>query len=148
MGCFPTGVVVATTLKECQAPVGLTINSFSSLSLDPALVLWNIALTAPSLEAFREHPGFTLNILSENQKSLCQQFAQPSPDKFKGIDWHPGYKGTPVIDGALAVIQCKPYQRYEGGDHEIIVGEVIKIESTEKDPLVYHRGRFVELADQ
>lgn len=148
LGCFPTGVIVVTTLGDDGMPVGMTINSFSSVSLDPPLVLWNIALDAPSLGAFREHPGFTLNILSEQQQSVCQQFAKPAQDKFKGIEWKPGYEGTPVISGALAVIQCKPYQRYEGGDHEIILGEVVNIASTEEKPLVYNRGQFAALAEQ
>jgi len=148
LGCFPTGVVVAATLGDNDKPVGLTINSFSSVSLDPPLILCSIALNAPSLSAFREHPAFTINVLSEEQKSVCTQFAKPSEDKFKGIDWYPGFGGAPVISGALAVIQCKTYRRYEGGDHEIILGEVMKIEFTEQQPLVYHRGEFAELVSK
>lgn len=147
LGCFPTGVVVVATRGDGNAPVGLTVNSFSSVSLDPPLILWSIALTAPSIGAFREHAGFSINILSEEQKSVGMQFAQPADDKFKGIDWHSGYAQTPVINNALAVLQCKTYKRYEGGDHEIYLGEVMKVHFTDKKPLVVSRGRFVELAD-
>lgn len=146
LGCFPTGVIVVTTLGDHGAPVGMTINSFSSVSLDPPLVLWSIARSAPSYGAFRTHPAFTLNILSENQHSVCKQFATPSDEKFKGIDWEPGIEGTPVIKHCVAVLQCNTYQIYPGGDHEIFLGEVVDFESTEKKPLVFHSGQFVELA--
>jgi len=146
LGCFPTGVVVVTTLGDNGAPVGVTVNSFSSVSLDPPLVLWNIALNAPSLGAFRTHPGFTINILSEEQQELGLQFARPSTNKFAGVDWHPGLSDTPVLDNAIAVLQCKTYRRYEGGDHEIYLGEVHKINFNEQQPLVFHRGQFAKIA--
>jgi len=146
LGCFPTGVMVAATLGENDAPVGMTINSFSTVSLEPPLVLWSIALNAPSLSAFRNHPGFTLNILSDQQESICKQFAQPARDKFQGIDWYAGYEGTPIIRGSLGVIQCRTYRTYEGGDHEIFLGEVIHFESTDQKPLVFHCGQFAALA--
>ena len=146
LGCFPTGVVVVTTLGNNNAPVGMTANSFSSVSLDPPLILWSIALTAPSLSAFRSHSGFTINILSEDQKDIGLQFARPSENKFEGIDWHPGYADTPVLDNALAVLQCKTYQKYEGGDHEIYLGEVQKVNFNDQQPLVFHRGNFGSLS--
>jgi len=145
LGCYPTGVVVATTLGDSDAPVGLTINSFSSVSLDPPLILWSIAHSAPSLNAFRNHTSFAINILSEQQKVACMQFSQPSENKFAGIEWHSGYDGVPVLDNALAVLQCKTYQRYAGGDHEIVLGEVRHIDHTDQAPLVFHRGRLLGL---
>jgi len=148
LGCYPTGVVVVTTLGDNNAPVGMTVNSFTSVSLDPPLILWSIALTAPSLGAFRSHPGFTINILSEEQKEVGLQFARPSENKFDGISWQPGYKDTPVLDDALAVLQCSTYQRYEGGDHEIYLGQVQKINFSEQRPLVFHRGAFGQLSHQ
>jgi len=148
LGCFPTGVVVATTIGDGGAPVGLTINSFSSVSLDPPLILWSLALTAPSLSAFQTHKGFAINILSEEQQDECMQFSRPSENKFEGINWQPGYEGVPLLDNALAVLQCRTYQRYEGGDHEIYLGEVMEMDSTDKAPLVFHRGKLVSLATE
>ncbi len=146
LGCFPTGVIVVTTLGDHGLPVGMTINSFSSVSLEPPLVLWSIARSAPSHGAFRTHPGFTLNILSDEQQLVSKQFATPSDEKFKGIDWQPGFKGTPVIQDAVAVLQCKTYQVYDGGDHEIFLGEVVDFKSSDKKPLVFYNGQFVDLA--
>lgn len=143
LGCFATGVAVVTTRGEGGAPVGLTINSFNSVSLDPPLVLWSLALAAPSLDAFRAHPGFAVNILSEDQAALARKFARPAPDKFAGIDWEPGYADVPLIAGAAARLECRTWRRYEGGDHEIIVGEVIAVAAVDKAPLIFHRGRFV-----
>lgn len=148
LGCFPTGVVVVTTLGDNGSPVGITVNSFSSVSLDPPLILWSIALNAPSLGAFRNHSGFTINILSEEQQELSLQFARPSDDKFQGVDWHPGYADTPVLDNSMAVLQCKTYRCHEGGDHEIFLGEVQKINFNDQRPLVFHRGQFGKVAHQ
>ena len=147
LGCFPTGVVVAATVGDNGAPVGLTINSFNSVSLDPPLILWSLALTAPSISAFRTHSSFTINILSAEQKTLGLHFAKPSEEKFRNVDWREGYDGAPVICNALATLECRTYRRYEGGDHEIVLGEVMRLGSSDKKPLVYHRGEFTELAD-
>jgi len=144
LGCFTTGVAVVTTLGDNNAPVGLTVNSFSSVSLDPPLILWSIGLNAPSLGAFREHPTFVVNILSAEQQALCQQFAQPAEDKFNGIDWEHGLNGAPVLANSLAVLQCRSYERYPGGDHEIQLGEVMTLEYHDKEPLVFHRGQFAK----
>lgn len=148
LGCFATGVVVATTVGDKGAPVGLTINSFSSVSLEPPLILWSIALTAPSLEAFRSHPTFCINILSEQQKSLCMQFAKPAEDKFNGVSWRVGLGGAPIIENAHAVLQCETYERYAGGDHEIYLGKVVQIDHADKKPLIFHRGQFLALPDE
>lgn len=145
LGCFATGVVVVTTLGKGGAPVGLTINSFNSVSLDPPLVLWSLALSAPSLDAFRSHPAFAINILSAEQADACRQFARPAPDKFAGVGWTPGHEGVPVLDGAVANLQCRTFRRYEGGDHEIFLGEVVGLRASDREPLVYHRGRFAQV---
>ena len=87
LGSFPTGVAVVTTLGDEGAPLGLTVNSFNSVSLDPALVLWSLALSSPSIEAFRKHGAFAINILRKDQGELCMRFARPADDKFKGVEW-------------------------------------------------------------
>lgn len=145
LGCFATGVAVVTTLGDRWAPVGVTINSFNSVSLEPPLVLWSLALESPSLGAFRAHRAFAINILSVDQARIGRQFANPAPDKFAGVDWEPGFRGVPLLADAAARLECRTWRRYEGGDHEIIIGEVIAMAATEKAPLVFHRGRFARV---
>jgi len=146
LGSFPTGVAVVTTLGDEGAPLGLTVNSFNSVSLDPALVLWSLALSSPSIEAFRKHGAFAINILRKDQGELCMRFARPADDKFKGVEWTSGYKGVPVLEGAVVTLECETYQIVEGGDHEVYMGTVKQIHKTDSAPLVYHRGQMVQLA--
>lgn len=145
MGAFATGVAVVTTLSERGRPVGLTVNSFNSVSLDPPLVLWSLSLSAPSLAAFRTHDYFAVNILSEHQIDLCRQFAVPSPDKFAGVVTTPGVGGVPLIKDVAAILECRTYARYPGGDHEIYVGEILSLRAEDRSPLVIHRGAFKRL---
>ena len=93
LGCFPTGVAIATTVNSDSKPLGLTINSFNSVSMDPPLILWSLANNSPSLEAFTYRGAFAINILSSDQRSVCSQFARPAHDKFAGIGWHTGHRG-------------------------------------------------------
>ena len=142
LACFATGVAVVTTRGEGDAPVGLTVNSFNSVSLDPPLILWSIALSAPSLTAFRTHEAFAVNILAADQIDICTRFATPSPDKFSGIEWREGFSGVPLIDGTVAHFECSTHARHAGGDHEIYLGRVVAMRSSEAPPLVVCRGRF------
>ena len=145
LGSFTTGVVVVTTLGTEGRPVGLTINSFNSVSLDPPLILWSLALKAPSLEAFRATGAFVINILAEDQEDLGRRFATPSADKFAGVAYAPGLTGAPVLADTAAHLECRTYARYPGGDHEIYVGEVTALQDRGHAPLVYHRGGFRRL---
>lgn len=147
LGNFATGVTVITTLGDGNAPVGMTANSFSSVSLDPPLILWSIGLKAPSLGAFRGHTAFAINIMCADSEDLAMNFARPSDDKFAGINWHAGLDGVPVLDDALAVIQCRVENRIAGGDHEIYLGRVHEFHSTEKAPLLFHKGKFATLGE-
>jgi 3-hydroxy-9,10-secoandrosta-1,3,5(10)-triene-9,17-dione monooxygenase reductase component len=147
LGCFTTGVVVATTMDDNGVPVGLTVNSFNSVSLEPPLILWTISLSAPSLGAFRARDAFAINILSDDQRHLCAQFSRPSADKFAGVDYRKGYRGVPVLLNSLATLECKTFRRDPGGDHEIYIGEVVGMEAFNKTPLVVHRGKFAGLPD-
>jgi flavin reductase (DIM6/NTAB) family NADH-FMN oxidoreductase RutF len=142
MGNFPTGVIVVTTIGEDGRPVGLTINSFSSVSLEPPMVLWSLALRAPSLVAFRASNVFALNILSKDQLDLCKSFAKPSTDKYACVEYCQGGAGLPLLSGAVAHIECRTVARYPGGDHEIYLGEVAAMDGFERDPLLFHRGQF------
>ena len=142
LGCFATGVAVVTTRGDGGVPVGLTVNSFNSVSLEPPLILWSIALAAPSIQAFREHDAFAVNILAADQADLCTRFANPAPDKFSGIDWREGHSGVPLIGGTVARFECRTHARYPGGDHEIYLGRVVALSSTDRPPLVICRGTF------
>ena len=146
LGSFPTGVAVVTTLGDEGKPLGLTINSFNSVSLEPALVLWSLALSSPSIGAFRKHGAFAINILRKDQGQLCMKFARPADDKFEDINWSKGYKGVPVLKGAMVTLECETYQIVEGGDHEVYMGTVKRIHWTDSAPLVFHRGQLVQLA--
>lgn len=147
LGSFTTGVVVVTTRGEAGRPIGLTINSFNSVSLDPPLILWSLALKAPSLGAFRATDSFVINILGAHQEDLGRRFATPSADKFAGIDWEPGLTGAPVLEDTAAHLECRVHARYPGGDHEIYLGEVVALQDRGHEPLVYHRGAFRRLHD-
>ncbi|MEP9377303.1 flavin reductase family protein [Aquabacter sp. CN5-332] len=145
LGSFTTGVVVVTTLGPGRRPMGLTINSFNSVSLDPPLILWSLALTAPSLPAFRAADSFVINILAEHQEDLGRRFATPSLDKFAGVDFETGLTGAPLLKDTAAHLECRVYARYPGGDHEIYLGEVVALQDRGHPPLVYHRGAFCRI---
>lgn len=146
LSCFPTGVAIVTTIGRNSKPVGLTISSFNSVSMAPPLVLWSLALSAGSLPDFRAHPGFAINILSADQEQLCKTFASPVEERFDGLDWESGFEGVPVIQNCSAVLECLTYRTYEGGDHEIILGEVKAHRNSDHLPLVYGKGQLAALA--
>ena len=147
LGCFATGVAVITTLGDWDAPVGLTVNSFSSVSLDPPLILWSLSHNAPSFGAFQRHDGFAVNIMSADAKDLVQRFARPSPDKFRGVAWTSGYLGVPLLDDVVATFECRTESRIAKGDHEIYIGKIVSYASTERSPLLFHRGSFATLGE-
>ena len=105
LGSFPTGVTVITTLAQDGSPVGLTANSFNSLSLDPPLILWSLNRNSPSLICFEKCAKFAINILAQGQSQLSRRFASPIPDKFAGVDWRRGGDGIPVLGGCAAVLR-------------------------------------------
>ncbi len=142
MGRFATGVSVITTVGQDGTPVGMTVSSLSSVSLDPPLLLWSLRLSAPSLPTFRQAGKFAVNILPSDQEHLCRQFAQPAADKFRGVAYSRDDDGLPLLDGAVAQIVCSTWRRYPGGDHEIFLGRVRAVRAWDHDPLVYYRGRL------
>ncbi len=144
-GCFATGVAIITTLGAHGSPVGLTVNSFSSVSLDPPLILWSLSVHAPSLDAFRQHEGFAVNIMSEEAKDVVQQFARPSNDKFANVSWQRGNHGVPVLEEIVAVFECRTESRILKGDHEIYVGIVERFSRNKQHPLLFHHGRYKKL---
>lgn len=147
LGSFVTGVTVVTTRNGNGSPVGLTVNSFNSVSLSPPLVLWSLSTHAVSYAAFVKSAYFAVNILSADQIKLSETFAKTSGDKFNGIAWRSGYADMPLLDGATAYFVCRNVHQYPGGDHTIFIGEVSACEQTDNDPLVYARGTYTRLAD-
>ena len=149
LGCFPTGVAVITTRNAQGQPVGLTCNSFSSVSLEPPLVLFSLRTASSLLGTFTEAPRFAINILSQSQDALSGRFASSKiADKFEGVAWRPGRLGTPLIDDCLASFECDVFARHEAGDHVIFIGEVKHMADGSADhALVFYKGAYMMLAE-
>ena len=143
LGMFATGVTVVTARRADGTLVGLTANSFNSVSLEPPLVLWSLARNAGSMPVFERGSHYAINILSAEQHALAERFASKSGDRFKDLAFREGAGGAPVIEGAAAVFECFNRSRYEEGDHVIFVGEVERCERREgAQPLIFHGGRY------
>ena len=146
-GSYPTGVAIVATRTPDGRAVGLTINSFASLSLDPPLVLWSLVGHSPNLAAFRECEHFTINVLASNQEELARRFASSKVlDKFADAPVLETPEGIPAIEGAVATLVCANHQQSEAGDHILLFGRVLRVASTAGTPLVFHAGRFTALS--
>jgi flavin reductase (DIM6/NTAB) family NADH-FMN oxidoreductase RutF/DNA-binding IclR family transcriptional regulator len=143
LGSFVTGVTVITTVDSSGRPAGLTANSFSSVSLEPPLVLWSQALNAPSYPIFRDAERFAICILADDQIEISKRFSSRVADRFEGVKSHEGLGGVPLIDGAAAYIECVRECSYPGGDHAVFLGRVVRIERRERRPLVFGSGRYM-----
>jgi len=143
LGSFLTGVTIVTTIGAEGEPRGFTANSFTSVSLEPPLVLVCIAKKALGHQAFSTSRGFAINILSEDQKAASGIFASKAPDKFASVAWQPGQTGNPVIDGSVAVFDCDMEQLVDAGDHSILIGRVHDFTHNGAQPLGYWRGAYV-----
>ncbi|MEP0944506.1 MAG: flavin reductase family protein [Rhizobiaceae bacterium] len=149
-GSFATGVTIITARGEGSdnnITVGLTANSFSSVSLNPALVSWSLASHAPSLSIFQNCTHYAIHVLRDEQKHLAERFAQSRDDKFNGLGLKDGLGGAPILADSLAVFQCQNAHRYTGGDHIIFLGQVEKFDCNAGRPLVFHAGKFGDLAE-
>ncbi|MFD1705683.1 flavin reductase family protein [Siminovitchia sediminis] len=142
LGNYPTGVTIVTAMTEEGTPVGLTVNSFASVSLDPLMILWSIDHRVSSKDTFIKGEKFAVHILGADQVELCKTFATPNVDRFSTCKWSTSEHNTPVIEGAFAVLQCKLHQAVEAGDHTILIGKVLDIDIERKDPMLYHRRNF------
>lgn len=145
LGSFVTGVTVVTTRTANGEPVGLTVNSFNTVSLSPPLVLWSLSLRAASFDAFVQADHFVVNVLAADQISLSERFAKTGGDKFTGIAWGTTAADMPLLEGTAANFTCRSAHRFEGGDHIIFVGEVVSFEQYTRAPLVYANGNYTEL---
>ncbi|MGB3391284.1 MAG: flavin reductase family protein [Pseudaminobacter sp.] len=141
-GRFATGVAVITTRSQDGKLEGLTANSFSSVSLDPPLVLWSLQKRAPSLESFTSSGHFAVNVLGAHQQDYCKHFATPAHDKFESIDYRVGHGGCPVLTGSIATFECSTYSLVEGGDHLIFIGRVVRAVYDDGQPLIFSAGSF------
>jgi flavin reductase (DIM6/NTAB) family NADH-FMN oxidoreductase RutF len=147
LGWFATGVTIATTLDAEGAPVGLTCNSFNSVSLEPPLVLWSLGRASLSRPAFERSRTFAINVLPAGRTELARLFSRAGADKWAGVEWTTGLEGVPRLPQALAVFECRVRERFQGGDHLIFLGEVAHMASREEgEPLLFLRGRFGRFA--
>lgn len=145
-GRFATGVTIASVLDSQRMPHGLTVSSFTSVSLEPPLLLICLGHAVTCIDLFRASEYFGINILAEDQQSLSERFARKGEDRFNGLAWHPGATGVPLLDGALATIECGVHQRFTSGDHDILVAEMVGMEVFEGEPLIYYASGYRRLA--
>jgi flavin reductase (DIM6/NTAB) family NADH-FMN oxidoreductase RutF len=146
MGSFATGVTVVTARSAEGKPLGITVSAFSSLSLDPPLVLICIDHRASIHDHLGEGSNFAVNVLAEDQEAISARFASRDPDRFSGINYTEGACGAPLIAGALAHIECRVVHAYPGGDHTIYVGQVEATQVVDCNPLGYFRGKYFRLS--
>ncbi|MFP3461137.1 flavin reductase family protein [Arthrobacter globiformis] len=147
LGHFATGLTVITAATE-NGPAGFTCQSFASLSLEPALVTFSPARTSSTWPLLRAAGRFTVNILPADHQHLAAQFARSGADKFAGVDHSPSPLGNPVLDGALAWVDCELHQEYDGGDHTIVVAAVRALSArSDVDPLLFFKGGYVSVQE-
>ena len=142
LGAFATGVTIVTTRTRSGVDVGLTANSFNSVSLDPPMVLWSLAKSSKSLPAFLESGYFAVHVLSASQEALSHTFATRGAEKFAGLSLERGKADIPLLEGCSARFQCRTAVKYEGGDHLVFIGEVEAFDHFDRPPLVFHSGHY------
>ncbi|MCP1462396.1 MULTISPECIES: p-hydroxyphenylacetate 3-hydroxylase reductase component [unclassified Pseudomonas] len=142
LGNFATGVTVVTAADASGRKVGVTANSFNSVSLDPPLVLWSIDKRSSSHGVFEEASHFAVNVLAADQIDLSNNFARPKDDRFAEIAYAPGEGGAPVFADCAARFHCEKYQQVDGGDHWIMIGKVVAFDDFGRSPLLYHQGAY------
>ncbi|VFR54308.1 Nitrilotriacetate monooxygenase component B [plant metagenome] len=146
LGQFPTGVCVVTTRTPNGVPIGLTINSFAPVSLQPPLVSWSLSERSASLDVYRDCRHFAVSVLARSQEAVASRFANPGIlDKFEGVATRRAFAGMPLVEGAVATFVCATYRTWPVGDHLLIVGKVLQIDGGEAEPLVFHQGRFTSM---
>jgi len=147
LGKFATGVTVVTCCDDDGHPYGITANSFSSVSLDPPLILWNIAKVSSSLDAYLKAQQFAINILAAGQQDLSSHFAKSDHTLFDDIEFTLSADGAPLLPGTVACFECRTYEIHDCGDHYIIVGEVTRFTSNDQDPLLFFAGGYRHISD-
>ena len=143
LGTFVTGVTVITTRDPAGKAYGLTANSFSTVSLEPPLILWSQSKRAGSYAVFKGTDEFAISILAEHQADVSTLFASSIDDKFEGVPVDQGFCGLPVIEGSSAWLHCRSVSQFDGGDHTVYIGEVLKVARSDRLPLVFGGGRYL-----
>ena len=146
-GMFATGVTIVTTRSPEGQPIGLTCNSFASVSLKPPLVLWSLSLYSPNLQAFLQAPNFGVNILACSQFELSRRFSSPVKDRFEGVTWWLGETNVPLLGEVAAQMECRNETRHYSGDHVVLIGQVVRYEYRDVEPLVFARGLYRSLGN-
>ena len=142
LGQFATGVAIVTTRAPDGRSVGLTVNSFASVSLEPPLVLWSLSKRSSSLAAFSAARSVAIHVLAADQEALARRFAAPGTDRFAGVRRSIGRGGVPLLEGGVARFVCTPYAQHEAGDHVVFILRVEHLEYAGGPALVFHAGRF------
>jgi flavin reductase (DIM6/NTAB) family NADH-FMN oxidoreductase RutF len=145
LGRFATGVTIVSCRDAEGAFVGLTVNSFNTVSLRPPLVLWSLRSESPNLAAFMAARHFAVNVLAENQVELSRRFAARVEAKFAAGAWAPGAHGAPVLEGCAAVFECEAVSQQVAGDHHLFIGRVLVCSETALAPLLFHAGHYGRL---
>ena len=145
LGAFATGVTVVTSIAENSEKVGMTVNSFNSVSLEPPLILWSIGRDANCFEAFMASKSFAVHILNKTQSDISNKFAQTGIDKFEGMNCTNGLNDIPILPDFSVCLQCTTKHLYDGGDHVIIVGEVKSIDNRSQEPLIFYKGDYLTI---
>jgi len=142
LGCFATGVTVVTAVGEDGGPVGLTVNSFNSLSLDPPLVLWSLGVASAHRSDFESATHYAVNVLSEGQIGLSRRFALRAANSFAKLEWRKGAGGAPLLPDCAAWFECRIVSRERWGDHLLMIGEVERFDTTAGKPLLFLHGHY------
>lgn len=145
LGCFVTGVTVVTARGVDGQPRGFTANSFTSVSLDPPLVLVCVGHETECFNVYRQCSRFAVNMLGDSQQAISVRFATEHSDRFAGVCWREGRYGSPILEGCVASLECAVWRRFEAGDHMVLIGRVLACEDSTDRPLAYWRGRYRSL---
>jgi len=145
-GRFPTGVTIASVLDPQGTPHGLTVSSFTSVSLEPPLVLICLGHEVTSIDLFRASAYFGISVLKEDQCELSQHFARKGHDRFNGLPWQRGATGVPLLKGVLATMECQVEQRVTAGDHDVFIAKMVHAQVSEGEPLIHFASRYRKLA--
>lgn len=146
-GRFGTGVTVITTRTPSGARIGVTANSFNTVSLEPPIVLWSLSIKSPSLELYRAAGHFAVNVLALDQIDLSRRFSRPADDKFAGVEFSDGLRGVPVIAGCAATIECAVVNEHLVGDHVLFLGQVERYTYEQAAPLLFLNGKYIQGVD-